>query len=179
MPVFEDQRQLYGVLQAFFERLTAHDEITDALVAGRFVLRFRYRDPDGQVTIDLREKPIRWRFGECELVPDLDMIQSADVSHEFWLGRLNVPVAIATRRVVARGPVAKALKLLPAVRPAHPIYAATLRELGLDALLPAERARGNRAVAPFAWMARLARRRGPSAPIEPAELPIPLCADAA
>jgi len=63
MRVFQDQKQLYRVLQAFFERLTARDEITDALVAGRFVLRFRYREPDGQVTIDLREKPVRWRFG--------------------------------------------------------------------------------------------------------------------
>jgi len=42
---------------------------------------------------------------ETGLKPDLEMIQSADTAHDFWLGRLNVPRAIATRRVVSRGPV--------------------------------------------------------------------------
>ena len=33
-----------------------------------------------------------------DLKPELEMIQSADTAHEFWLGRLNITRAIATRR---------------------------------------------------------------------------------
>jgi pyruvate/2-oxoglutarate/acetoin dehydrogenase E1 component/TPP-dependent pyruvate/acetoin dehydrogenase alpha subunit len=139
MPVFRDRAELYAVLDAFFGRLMARPDIADALVAGRFVLRFRYREPEGQVTIDLRDKPVRWVFGDTDLSPDLELIQSGDVANDFWLGRLNVPAAIATRRVVARGPVSKALALLPAVKPAFPIYAATLRDLGLGRLVPEAR----------------------------------------
>jgi len=133
---FRDTEHLYRVLDFFFRRLLAEEDIARALHAASFVLRFRYTDPAGQVTIDLRELPIRWVFGDTELMPDLDMIQSADTAHQFWLGRLNVPAAIATRKVVSRGSIARALALLPAIKPAFPIYAAALAELGERDLLP-------------------------------------------
>jgi len=136
MPVFRDTDHLYEVLGAFFQRLRDDASISEAFLAGNFVLRFRYTEPEGQVTIDLRQAPLSWEFGATDLIPDLEMIQSADTAHEFWLGRLNVPRAIATRRVVSRGPVAKALKLLPAVKPTFPLYAETLRDLGQEDLLP-------------------------------------------
>ena len=137
MQTFRDTAHLYAVLDPFFKRMTTQPEIADSLAAGAFVLRFRYTKPDGQVTIDLREQPISWTFGETPLAPDLEMIQSADTAHRFWLGQLNVPGALATRKVVARGPVTKALKLLPAIKPAFPIYAQVLREEGHAALIPA------------------------------------------
>ena len=136
MATFRDTDQLYQVLDALFERVTRHDKMADAMVAGQFILRFTYKEPDGQVTIDLRQRPIKWTFGDTKLVPDLEMIQSADVAHQFWLGRLSVPRAVATRKVVARGSIARALKLLPALEPAYEIYADVLRDLKLTELLP-------------------------------------------
>ena len=135
MTYFQDTAHLYRVLDAFFGRLSGEQDIAEAMLAGRFVLRFRYREPAGQVTVDLREGPITWAFDETDLEPDLEMIQSADVAHEFWLGKLSVPRALATRKVVSRGPVAKALKLLPALKPAYPLYADVLREIGETELL--------------------------------------------
>ena len=135
MPCFKDTEHLYEVLDTFFGRLMSRPEIADALVAANFVLRFRYTEPEGQVTIDLRQAPITWVFGDTELKPDLEMIQSADIAHRFWQGRLNITGAIATRKVVSRGPVKKALKLLPAIKPAFPIYTQTLREEGYEDLL--------------------------------------------
>ncbi len=135
MAKFRDTDHLYRVLHFFFARLMDREDVAAALHAANFVLRFRYTDPEGQVTIDLRELPIRWEFGPTELEPELEMIQSADTAHEFWLGQLNVPAAIATRRVVSRGPIAKALKLLPAIKPAFPIYREVLVDLGEESLL--------------------------------------------
>jgi 2-oxoisovalerate dehydrogenase E1 component len=175
MPVFHDSAQLYRVLGAFFERVMGRPELEDAFVAGHFVLRFRYREPEGQVTIDLRRKPVRWEFGETSLAPDLEMIQSADVAHQFWLGRLNVPAALATRKVVARGPVAKALKLLPAVKPTFPLYEATLRDLGLSALVP-DRPRQPEGLFDRArsLLGRRDSARGPSPQVESFTLPMAL-----
>ena len=141
MTTFRDTEHLYEVLDAFFQRVAARPDVAGGLLAGGFVLRFRYSDPDGQVTVDLRQPPVTWIFGECDLRPDLEMIQSADVAHTFWLGRLNLPTALATRRVVSRGPVAKALKLLPAVKPTHALYEEALRALGYGALIPPETSR--------------------------------------
>ena len=136
MTTFRDTEHLYRVLDAFFKQVTANDEVSKALLAGQFVLQFRYKEPVGQVTIDLRKPPITWAFDDAKTKPDLTMIQSADIAHLFWLGRLNIATAIATRKVVSRGPVSKALKLLPALKNAYPLYASVLRDLGEEHLIP-------------------------------------------
>ena len=153
MSYFRDADHLYLVLDQLFRRLSQQPEIVAALTAGRFVLRFRYTEPEGQVTVDLRGPGLTWVFGETDLQPELEMIQSADTAHLFWLGRLNVARAIATRKVVSRGPVAKALKLLPAIKPAFPIYLQLLREEGHEELIP-------RAPAAPGWRKRISRAAG-------------------
>ncbi len=135
MPVFRTTEELYTVMGALFERLKDHPEIAPRLLEGNMVIRFRWRDPDGEVTIDLRRAPITYTFGPSDLEPDVEMIQSADVAHRFWLGELSVPRAIATRQVIAKGSVPKALKLLPAIQPAFAIYWEVLRDLGREDLL--------------------------------------------
>ena len=59
------------------------------------------------------------------------MTMDADTAHRFWLGKVNVTVALARGQMKAKGPVAKILKLVPLV------------EAGLPALPRA--ARGGRA----------------------------------
>ncbi len=136
MAMFETADALYAVLDPFFRRVSEEASLADALLRSEMVLRFRYREPEGQATVDLRRAPLTWTLGPCELEPDLEMIQSADTAHTFWLGRLSVPRALATRQVVARGPVRKALALLPALEPAYPLYAQVLREQGRVHLIP-------------------------------------------
>jgi 2-oxoisovalerate dehydrogenase E1 component len=138
MTTFRDQAELYGVLDALFARLSQQTELAASLLAGKLVLRFTYKEPAGSVTVDLREPPLTWTFGDSELKPDVELIQSADIAHRFWLGRLGVPGAIARRQVVARGSVGKALSLLPALQPAFPQYELVLRELGRVDLLPTD-----------------------------------------
>ncbi len=141
MPVFRSTEELYTVMGALFVRLKDHPDIAPRLLEANMVIRFRWRDPDGEVTIDLRRAPITYTFGPCDLPPDVEMTQSADVAHRFWLGELNVPRAIATRQVIAKGSVPKALKLLPAIQPAFAIYREVLRDLGREDLLPKEKPR--------------------------------------
>ncbi len=54
MPFFRDTQHLYKVLDTFFSSVARDREIAPALLAGKFILRFRYSTPDGQVTVDLR-----------------------------------------------------------------------------------------------------------------------------
>ena len=132
MAIFHSSKQLYEVLDALFLRLSEQQPVARALQAGRFILRFHYTDPEGQVTVDLTRPELHWEFGESTLHPALEFFQSADVAHRFWLGALNLPLAIASRKVVSRGDISKALSLLPALKPAYPIYRGVVRELGLE-----------------------------------------------
>ena len=174
MSTFAGTEELYRVMGALFDRLSADPEVSERLVAGNLIVRFRWRNPEGEATIDLRSQPIAHTLGPSSLAPDVEMTQSADTAHRFWLGRLNVPQAIATRKVIARGSVPKALKLLPAVQPAFTLYPEVLRELGLGHLVPAERPRRARRTGLGAWWRRL-RRRGPaSTAVDPIMAMIPL-----
>ncbi|HDH09661.1 MAG TPA: hypothetical protein ENF84_01845, partial [Chloroflexi bacterium] len=158
MPYFRDTEHLYEVMRAFFERVQQEEEIVERLVEADLIIRFNYRDPEGTITIDLTKKPIAVHFGPSDIVADVEMTSSADTSHLFWLGRLNVPRAIATRKIVARGSVPKALKLLPAIKPAFDIYPQVLRELGYEELIPVEKVKKR---ARPGLLERLFRRRRP------------------
>jgi len=138
MATFRDTEHLYRVMGALVSRLNREPEIAGKLLESRLVVRFICRDPEGMVTVDLTREPITARFGETELEPDVTFSLSGDTAHLFWLGRLNITRAIATRQVVARGSVPKALKLLPAIKPAYALYPEVLRELGDAHLIPVE-----------------------------------------
>jgi pyruvate/2-oxoglutarate/acetoin dehydrogenase E1 component/TPP-dependent pyruvate/acetoin dehydrogenase alpha subunit len=136
MPTFRDTEHLYRVLGALFERIQREPAISASLSQGALVVRFVFKDPEGAITVDLRREPISFALGPCDLKPDVEMTQSGDVAHLFWLGRLKVPQAIATRKVIARGSVPKALALLPAVKPVFSLYPQVLREIGEETLIP-------------------------------------------
>jgi 2-oxoisovalerate dehydrogenase E1 component len=170
---FRSAEELYTLLDALFHRLRAIPEIRQALTASPMIVRFRFHDPTGEVTIDLRQDPPQWTFGPSDLPADVEMIQSADTAHRFWMGQLNVPQAIATRQIIARGNIPKALRLLPALRPAFQVYPQMLRELGMTHLLeepsPTPRRRFPRLRLSLPWRAR------PEVALPPPQLwPIPL-----
>ena len=60
--------------------------------------------------------------------PEVVMTMDADTAHRFWLGKVNVTVALARGQMKAKGPVAKILKLVPLTKPVFPRYRALLEE---------------------------------------------------
>ena len=69
-------------------------------------------------------------LGPTTLEPDVVMTMPADVGHRFFLGKVNVTVALARGEMTARGPVAKILKLVPLVKPVFPRYRSQLEAAG-------------------------------------------------
>ena len=55
------------------------------------------------------------------------MTMDADTAHRFWLGKVNVTVALARGQIKAKGPVAKILRLVPLTKPVFPRYKAQLQ----------------------------------------------------
>ena len=59
----------------------------------------------------------------------------ADLAHKFWFGKVNLLTALTTRKIVAKGPIPKILKLLPTIQPLYKMYPELLRKWGKDELV--------------------------------------------
>jgi hypothetical protein len=128
---FASAEEVYRHIGGLLEALGADPDLWPSLAAADVVVQYRYRDPESQITVRLRpDEPPRVDLGATALDPQVVMTMDADVAHRFWLGHLNVPVALARGQIRARGPVAKLLGLLPVVRPAFPRYRQRLEEAG-------------------------------------------------
>jgi len=102
------------------------------------IIKFIYTDPDGEITIDLKNPPARegyygaFYLGPCDLKEDVWSKQAADFSHSFWHGFEN-PIAAVTRgKIKQGGKVTAMLKLLPVVRPAFATFPLVLEKMGYE-----------------------------------------------
>jgi hypothetical protein len=141
MTVFRDSAQFYACVGELMDRAKVDPRVGPKIAKSGIVIQFRYRHPEAVTTVNGRDKPtqpgafIDVVHGPTSLKPDVTMTMDADVSHAFWHGKVNLVSALATRQIVATGPIPKILKLLPAVQPLYQVYPTILREKGLSNLI--------------------------------------------
>jgi hypothetical protein len=129
--VFRDAQDVYGTLGKLFVDLAADPELGPKFRKANTILRYEYSDPDAVITLRLQDdQPGDVDFGESAMEPEVTMAMAADTAHAFWLGEVNVTVALARGQIKANGPVAKILKLVPLAKPVFPRYKALLEEQG-------------------------------------------------
>lgn len=135
MPVFADTDELYAVLTPFYASLTTDPEIGPKFVKANTSFRINHTGPDGCFLLDATQDPAvltvgaEARAGE----PAVDLDMSGDDGHKFWMGKLNLPVALATRKIKVSGGVTALMGLVPALTPAYAKYQEHLAALGRDA----------------------------------------------
>ena len=131
MAVFEDAEEVYDTLGMLFVRLGEDEDLFARFCAADTVVRYEYTDPDATITVSLRQEDGgRVDFGESDLEPEVTMRMSADTGHRYWLGGVNVTVALARGEITANGPVAKILKIVPLTKPVFPRYKQQLLDQG-------------------------------------------------
>jgi len=131
MAYFETADQVYATLGRLFVELASDEELAPRFRKANTIVRYEYSDPESAITVRLQEgKPGDVDFGESEMEPEVTMTMAADTAHKFWLGQVNVTVALARGEIKATGPVAKILKLVPLAKPVFPRYKAQLEEQG-------------------------------------------------
>jgi len=135
MAYFKSSKQLQEVLGGFFERLFADPNIGPKLRVAELKVQFNYSDPNLSISADTAEEPVELRFNDKAFKPDVELSMKADVAHRFWFGKVNLVAALTRREMVAKGPIPKILRLLPAIKPAYELYPKYLREKGLDNLI--------------------------------------------
>ena len=136
MGVYKSQQEFEAILSKLWDKILDTPEIVASVSDVKLIARFRYTDLPSALYIDLSgDKPAYYWNPEEAVSPDVDMILSSETSHKFWMEDLNVPMAIASRKIIPKGSVQKALKLIPALKPAFAIYPEVLREFGRTDLL--------------------------------------------
>ncbi len=136
MAYFKDAEEVYDTIGRMFAELAVDEELAPKFRKANTIVRYEYSEPDSAITVRLQEgRPGDVDFGDSEMEPEVTMTMDADTAHLFWLGRVNVTVALARGQIKAKGPVAKILKLVPLTKPAFPRYVAQLRAQGRDDLV--------------------------------------------
>ena len=136
MAYFKDAQEVYDTVGKLFQELAADEELAEKFRKANTIVQYDYREPDSTITVRLQEgQPGDVDFGETDMEPEVTMSMEADTAHKFWLGDVNVTVALARGQIKARGPVAKILKLVPLTKPVFPRYKALLEADGRQDLL--------------------------------------------
>lgn len=130
MALFESAEKFEGVIAGFFHLVAGIPEIADKLLASKLVIRFVYSEPDLTLVVDCTGDAIDVRPGDTESKATVEMTMKADIAHKFWFGKVNLTRALTRRQIIAKGPIPKILKLLPAIKPTYALYPQYLDENG-------------------------------------------------
>ncbi len=122
MATFESAEKFEEVLVGFFKLMGETPAIADKLLASKLIIRFNYSDPDLVVVVDCSGDKIDVRPHDKETKATVEMTMSADIAHRFWFGKVNLTIALTRKEMVAKGPIPKVLKLLPAIKPSYALY---------------------------------------------------------
>ena len=131
MATFANAQQVYDTMGLFLDQLTKDPDLGPKFVAADTSFLIRYSDPDCSMLMDATvDPPVMTMNPDPGVATEITLEMAADDGHKFWLGELNMALALAKSRVKVSGPISKIMKLLPAMRPAFPKYKAFLDERG-------------------------------------------------
>jgi hypothetical protein len=131
MATFVNAQQVYDTIGLFLEQITKDPELGPKFVAADTSFLVRYTDPECSMLVDAtKNPPVVTMNPDPATETEITLDMAADDGHAFWSGNLNMALALAKSRVKVSGPIAKIMKLLPAMRPAFPKYRAFLEERG-------------------------------------------------
>ncbi|NGX10135.1 SCP2 sterol-binding domain-containing protein [Mycobacteroides franklinii] len=131
---FSDSAEVARYIGGIFETAFDDPEIGPKLVATGLVVAFDFTEPDAVVVIDMANKSVREGLGGGA-APSATMSMTADLGSAYWQGKVNLPLAMAKKKIKVEGNVASLLKLAPLGKKLYPSYIERLKADGRDDLL--------------------------------------------
>jgi 2-oxoisovalerate dehydrogenase E1 component len=143
MTLYRNKEELESIMSALWDDIFNDPNIVTKVSNEKLIVKFKYSDFQNELFIDLSGDLPKYYWNPGAETPfDVEMILSSDTAHKFWMEDLNVPMAIATRKIIAKGSVPKALKLLPALKPAFALYPSVAERMGRKDLLDSKKQAG-------------------------------------
>jgi putative sterol carrier protein len=126
--VFKDAEEIYQFIGGIFEEAFADPVVGEEFAKSGVVLKLHYTEPQAVFTVDMPEQKVI--YGAEGPKPSVEMFMKADVAHQFWLGKVNVSMALAKGQMRAKGSIPKILKLVPIAKRLFPKYQGLLEKAG-------------------------------------------------
>lgn len=137
MGVFRDAPDVYDCIGKIFEEAIADPEIGPKTKEAGLTILFNFTDPDSVIYVDFAQGNVFFGDGVPDTEPAIRMGMTADDANKFWLGKLNLVMAMAKGQVRAKGSVPEMLKMLPLAKPLYARYEVILRNTGRNDLIQA------------------------------------------
>lgn len=128
MSVFKDTQQMYEFLEDLWKHIVFEQGLGDKMRDYGVSYKYVINDPDGYLYVD-PDTVITGKEANRDAVITMEL--SGDTIHKFWLKQISLPVALATKKIKAKGPIPKVLKMLPALKPVHEAYPEFCKKHGL------------------------------------------------
>lgn len=137
MGAFRDAQDVYECIGGVFEEAIADPEIGPKTKEAGLTIRFEFEDPPSTIYVDFANGDVFCGDAVPATDPAIRMGMKADDANRFWLGKLNLVMAMAKGKVRAKGSVPEMLKMLPLAKPLYTRYEARLRAKGRGDLIQA------------------------------------------
>jgi putative sterol carrier protein len=137
MGLFRNAQEVYDCIGKVFEEAISDPEIGPKTKEAGLTIRFNFTDPDSTIFVDFAQGQVLYGDDVPEGTPAIRMDMKADDANKFWLGKLNLVMAMAKGQVKAKGSVPEMLKMLPLAKPLYARYEAALRAAGREDLIRA------------------------------------------
>jgi hypothetical protein len=122
---FADAADVYAHIGRVIEELAADPELAPRFQEADTCVRYELHEPEAAITVGSRGgAPVRVDLGPSEQEAEVVMSMDADIAHQYFLGEVDITVALARGQILAEGPVSKILAVLPLVEPLLPRYRA-------------------------------------------------------
>lgn len=131
---FKNSAEVTRYIGGIFETAFADPEIGPKLVDTGLVVAFDFTDPQALVVIDMANKSVREGL-DGGPSPTATMAMTADTGNGYWQGKVNLPLAMAKKKIKVEGNVASLLKLAPLGKKLYPGYIERLKSDGRDDLI--------------------------------------------
>jgi putative sterol carrier protein len=131
---FNSSAEVAKYIGGIFETAFEDPEIGPKLVDTELVIAFDFTEPEAVVVIDMANKTVREGLAGGPL-PTATMSMTADTGSAYWQGKVNLPLAMAKKKIKVDGNVASLLKLAPLGKKLYPVYIERLKADGRDDLI--------------------------------------------
>ena len=140
MGVFKDEDEVYRYLGKIFQVSLEDPELGPKLRKVGSVLKLNQTDPESTMVIDFGEGVVQLGPSGTPQVTrpiDAELEMQADTAHRFWLGKVNVALAMARGQIKTKGKVSAVMKVVPITKPLFTTYETILRDAGRADLVDA------------------------------------------
>lgn len=121
--IYASESEFEALFTRMFDQIETDDpDGMDQLVEQEMVIRFRLREPEVELWVDGRSKPVQTSFGAQELDATLTADLTANSMHELLLGSLPLGRAILFGKLKVQGSKSKAMKLESLLHAMQAVY---------------------------------------------------------